>query len=94
MYYNKIKVALVAAGACFHNDKDDLRVVVILGEQYGIADYKLIETSVDIKEIVKQMTVDESKEVKLLKSSYEKQQNRKWYVPKKIGKPQKRKGRF
>ena len=90
MCYNKIKAALIAAGASFNGDEDVLKVIDILEVQYGITGYELAEAKVGIEEVLKQMS--ESKAVVILEASYEKYQKRKWYVPKKIGKPQKRKG--
>lgn len=86
-------MALAAMGVVCQDDELS-KVVDVLEKEYGITFYKLEVPPPDFKEVIKQMSenVDDVKIV--FEPISKKQPKRKWNVPKKIGKPQKRKGRF
>ena len=86
-------MALAAMGVVCHDDEIS-KVVDVLEKEYGITFYKLEVPPPDIKEVIKQMS-ESADDVKIVfEPIAKKQPKRKWVVPKKIGKPQKRKGRF
>lgn len=91
MGLNKLKAALNAMGVICCEDEEISSIVDKFDKIYGITIYKLEVASVDISEIVEQIE-REAKQSKLLCDAIVKQQKRKWFIPKKIGKPQKRKG--
>ena len=93
MDLNKLKAALSAMGVNCCDDEDFSNILDELNKICGITIYKLEVASVDIAEIVEQIE-REANQSKLLCDVYVKQQKTKWVVPKKIGKPQKKKGRF
>ena len=93
MDLNKLKAALNAMGVICCEDEEISSIVDKFDEIYGITIYKLEVASVDIAEIVEQIE-REANQSKLLCDVHVKQQKRKWNVPKQIGKPQKKKGRF
>ena len=92
---NRLKMALVAMGVvCQDDELSEVVVVDVLEKEYGITFYKPEVALSDIKDVIKQMSesVDDVKIV--FEPISKKQPRRRWNVPKKIGKPQKRKGRF
>ena len=93
MDLNKLKAALNAMGVICCEDEEISSIVDKIDEIYGITIYKLEVASVDIAEIVEQIE-REANQSKLLCDVHVKQQKLKWNVPKQIGKPQKKKGRF
>lgn len=93
MINNRLKMALAAMGVVCHDDEIS-EVVDVLKKEYGITFYKLEVPPPDIKEVIKQMSESVDDDKILFEPISKKQPKRKWNVPKKIGKPQKRKGRF
>ena len=93
MINNRLKMALAAMGVVCQDDELS-EVVDVLKKEYGITFYKLEVPPPDIKEVIKQMSESVDDDKILFEPISKKQPKRKWNVPKKIGKPQKRKGRF
>lgn len=93
MINNQLKAALVAMGVVCQDDELS-KVVDVLKKEYGITFYKLEVPPPDIKELIKQMSESGDDDKIVFEPISKKQPKRKWNVPKKIGKPQKGKGRF
>ena len=88
-------MALAAMGVISYCDEKELTTIIeVLEKEYGITFYKPEVALSDIKDVIKQMS-ESANDVKIVFEPIAKKQPKcKWVVPKKIGKPQKRKGRF
>lgn len=86
-----LKAALAAMGVrC--DDEELSQIVDILDEKFGIIACKLDVASPQTEDVIKEMTKDAKKDKLLFQKTLIKQPKNRWVVPKKIGKPQKRKG--
>lgn len=89
-----LKAALAAMGVSYCDEKELTTIIEVLEKEHGIIFYKPEVALSDIKDVIKQMS-ESANDVKIVfEPIAKKHPKRKWVVPKKIGKPQKRKGRF
>lgn len=90
------RVALLALLALLEDEanRKEENLTDVLREKYGIDVYETSIDAVSLEDVILEFKRNEFIDDFKLEESSKHQQKKRWYVPRTIGKPQKRKGRF